>query len=424
MFCEAVTRSRRLWRKFQHSNDGQIAVIFALALMPIMIGVGAAVDYSRGNQVRTGMQAALDSAVLAAAINGTSNWQTVALNTFNGNLNSKGSTVAAPSFSLANGIYYGSAPASVPTAFLGVIGVKQIPVKASSAATTSKAPICLLALNAFDKGAFDMNGNPVLNAPTCAVQANTKDNRGMTQEGKPTATAMKFAVSGGHTGDGYSSTPQNGADTVSDPYAKIPFPSYDNCGNVTNGANNTGLTINGGTTSLWPGTYCGGITIKGQARVFLNPGIYVMVGGPLLLDGGSTLTGKEVMIAFTGADSTLRLWGNSTLDLTSPVSGTYANFQFFQNPNDVNGRGAWVSIGGDGNTGDASKATWDGIAYFPTQNFWVYGNTVVNSNSPTMSIVAGQIWLQGNSKLNVTNNNTRNLSVTQTMMSGGARLVQ
>jgi hypothetical protein len=42
-----------------------------------------------------------------------------------------------------------------------------------------------------------------------------------------------------------------------------------------------------------------------------------------------------------------------------------------------------VSIGGNGNNDtDTSKATWDGIAYFPTQNFWVYGNAVVNASSP------------------------------------------
>ncbi len=79
MLSEPVAALQRLWGEFRRREDGQIAVIFALATLPIAIAVGAAIDYSRGNQVRTHLQTALDSAVLAAAIDGSSNWQTVAL---------------------------------------------------------------------------------------------------------------------------------------------------------------------------------------------------------------------------------------------------------------------------------------------------------------------------------------------------------
>jgi hypothetical protein len=243
----------------------------------------------------------------------------------------------------------------------------------------------------------------------------------MTQEGNPTAIARRFGVSGSHTGNNYSTPPKDGSAVVPDPYASIPFPSYDSCAS----APKKGLTIDGGSTTLSPGTYCGGVRMKAGASVTLQPGIYVMVDGSFWLDGGSSATGREVVIAFTGDDATLRVWGDSTIDLTSPTSGTYKNFQFFQNPNDDKGRGAWVSLGGNGNTADKSKATWDGIAYFPTQNFWVFGDTNVNVNSPGTALVAGQIWVQGNATLNVSNNNPRNLSgITAATVPGGARLIQ
>ena len=416
-----MTDISRLWRDFQNRNDGHVAVIFAIAAIPVTLSVGAAVDYSRGNQVQSNLQTALDSAVLAAAIDGSSQWVTAASGAFAANIKAKAGTVSEPTFTLENGIYSGSVTSAASTAFMGVVGISSLSVTARSAATTSKVPLCVLGLNAFDSGAFDMNGNAKFNAPTCAVQANTKDRRGMTQEGKPQAVAQKFGVSGGHTGTNYSSPPKDGSNQVADPYAKMPFPSYSACGD-DKGKDGKGLEINGGSTTLSPGTFCGGVRIKGSASVILSPGIYVMVGGSLWVDGGSTVTGKEVLIAFTGDDATLRVWGNSTINLTSPTSGTYANFQFFQDPNDDRGRGAWVSLGGNG--GDTSKATWDGIAYFPGQNFWVYGNTSVNANSPNMAIVAGQIWVQGNAALNVTNNNPRNLTVAQTMTDGGARLIK
>ncbi len=419
MLKNVAVAVQRLCRDFRRREDGQIAVIFALATLPIVVSIGAAVDYSRGNQVRAHLQAALDTAVLAAAIDGSSNWQTIASNSFNANVNAKGATVGTPTFTLTSGVYYGSAPATIQTAFMGVMGVKSLPISAHSSATSGKYPVCVLGLNAFDKGAFDMNGNAKFNAPDCAVQANTVDSKGMTQEGQPTAIAKKFGVTGGHTGTGYSTTPKDGSAAISDPYASMPFPAYSACGN-----NPKGLDINGGSTTLSPGTYCGGVRIKSHASVTLNPGIYVMVDGSFWLDGGSSVTGTEVMIAFTGDDATLRVWGDSTLNLTSPKSGTYANFQFFQDPNDAKGRGAWVSLGGNGNSADTSKATWDGVAYFPGQNFWVFGNTVVNSNSPGMAVVAGQIWVQGNATLNVTHNNSRNLSVSQVMTRGGVRLTE
>ena len=418
MLRKTFARYQTFLRQFYRREDGQVAVMFALAIVPLVGAVGAAVDYSHGNQVRTSLQKALDSAVLAAAIDGTPNWRTAALNSFNGNVNPKASTVRKPTFTLEKEVYSGSVSASTDTSFMGVVGIYSLTVTANSAATTGKIPLCVLGLNAFETGSFDMNGNSKFNAPTCAVQANTKANKGMTQEGQPTAVAKRFGVSGAHTGNNYSTPPKDGSPAVPDPYAGIPFPSYDACGK------GNGLTINGGTTTLSPGTYCGGIRIKGGASVTLQPGIFVMVDGSFWLDGGSSATGKEVVIAFTGDDATLRVWGDSTINLTSPTSGTYKNFQFFQNPNDDKGRGAWVSLGGNGNTDDKSKATWDGIAYFPTQNFWVYGNTVVNLNSPSMALVAGQIWVQGNATMNVTNDNPRNLAVSQVTTAGGARLMQ
>lgn len=50
--------------RFGTAEQGNIAVIFAIALVPVLSFIGAAVDYSRAVQARTSMQAALDSAAL------------------------------------------------------------------------------------------------------------------------------------------------------------------------------------------------------------------------------------------------------------------------------------------------------------------------------------------------------------------------
>jgi len=55
---------RRTVRRFARDRRGNIAVIFAIALVPILAFVGAAVDYSRANAARSSMQGALDSTAL------------------------------------------------------------------------------------------------------------------------------------------------------------------------------------------------------------------------------------------------------------------------------------------------------------------------------------------------------------------------
>jgi Flp pilus assembly protein TadG len=51
-------------RRFGQARDGNVAVMFAIATIPIIGAVGAAIDYSHANSVKTAMQEALDSTAL------------------------------------------------------------------------------------------------------------------------------------------------------------------------------------------------------------------------------------------------------------------------------------------------------------------------------------------------------------------------
>ncbi|KIZ36586.1 MULTISPECIES: Tad domain-containing protein [Rhodopseudomonas] len=55
-----------LARRFYRNENGNIAVIFALALLPVLILIGCAVDYARATQLRAKLQAAADAASIAA----------------------------------------------------------------------------------------------------------------------------------------------------------------------------------------------------------------------------------------------------------------------------------------------------------------------------------------------------------------------
>src|SRR5882757_6226743 len=65
MFCASLRNQiRGAATRFVGADDGNIAVIFAIALVPLLGFVGAAVDYTRANGARSSMQAALDSTAL------------------------------------------------------------------------------------------------------------------------------------------------------------------------------------------------------------------------------------------------------------------------------------------------------------------------------------------------------------------------
>jgi Flp pilus assembly protein TadG len=56
-----------LARRFQREQRGNITILFTLLLVPMMGFVGAAVDYSRANAVKTALQASLDATALMLA---------------------------------------------------------------------------------------------------------------------------------------------------------------------------------------------------------------------------------------------------------------------------------------------------------------------------------------------------------------------
>jgi Flp pilus assembly protein TadG len=59
-----ISSIRHAIRRLRDDDRGNIAVLFAVALLPILAFVGAAVDYSRANAARSSMQGALDSTAL------------------------------------------------------------------------------------------------------------------------------------------------------------------------------------------------------------------------------------------------------------------------------------------------------------------------------------------------------------------------
>jgi Flp pilus assembly protein TadG len=128
--------------RFRKDRRGNIAVLFAIALLPILTAIGCAVDYSLATRMRAKLQAAADAAsvasisqkspgyLAAAAMAGNGSVSagvTDANNVFNGNMStgtgytnlSLTSTVTKTGNKLASNVQFS---ANVPVVFMKVIG--------------------------------------------------------------------------------------------------------------------------------------------------------------------------------------------------------------------------------------------------------------------------------------------------------------
>lgn len=126
-------------RRFWGAREGNVAIMFGLALIPVMVSVGAAIDYSRANSVKADLQAALDAAGLMlareAATDTPTQLQQNALAYVNANFNRPGvsvSKVVVNYSSTAGSKLSLSGTVTVPTDFMGIIGKDSIDVGTSS----------------------------------------------------------------------------------------------------------------------------------------------------------------------------------------------------------------------------------------------------------------------------------------------------
>ena len=151
-------RMRALVGQFRRNRRGNVAVISALAALPMVAGVGCVIDYTTASMIKAKLQSAADAASLAAVStnssviataknmtgNGTvSGGSTYALNFFNSNLSTAPENVGYTSLSPTATVTKSgtkvtstvSFTAEVPTYFMGIMGYSQVAVSGTSSAT-------------------------------------------------------------------------------------------------------------------------------------------------------------------------------------------------------------------------------------------------------------------------------------------------
>jgi Flp pilus assembly protein TadG len=150
-------RVTALIRRFRRDRKANVAVIFAIAILPILTAIGCAVDYSLATRMKAKLQSAADAAsvasisvksagyIAAAAMSGNgpvSAGVTDANNVFNGNVSGVTdysglvltSTVTKTNSTLTSNVQFS---ANVPVVFMKVLGYQYLTVTGTSIASAS-----------------------------------------------------------------------------------------------------------------------------------------------------------------------------------------------------------------------------------------------------------------------------------------------
>ncbi len=183
----------RLIGRFRRDRRGNIAMIFAIACIPLISAVGCAVDYSLATRMRAKMQSAADGAavasisqrslgyVAASAMTGNGSVTagvTDANNIFDGNLNqvtgytnlTRTSTVTKTGIKLTSIVTFS---ADVPVTFMKVLGYQKLTVTGSSSASSSLPPYLDFYLTLDVSGSM---GLPSTSAEAVRMQSVNPDN--------------------------------------------------------------------------------------------------------------------------------------------------------------------------------------------------------------------------------------------------------
>ena len=239
----------------------------------------------------------------------------------------------------------------------------------------SAGPACMLGLDKSRSGTVEFWGNANAVFSACNIISNSLANDSFKVGGSADVTAPCVASAGGSDVTALldltsCSVVTTQAPQAADPYASVPAPM------IPASCSASGSAI------LSPGKYCGGLTLQGN--VTLNPGIYVIDGGPFKINANANISGSGVMFYLTNG-ATLQFNGNANITFSAPTSGTYSGLLFYGDRSQP-----FASNTLNGN----NTSVMTGAVYFPSQEVQFLGN--FSGQNGCLQVVADRIYYTGN----------------------------
>jgi Flp pilus assembly protein TadG len=365
--------------RFWQNEKGSIAVTFGIVAVPMIIAMGAAVDYARASGQQTAMRGALDAALLAAKrTNDPSQREPVARQVYAAH-QSPARTNERLTFWTSNGRYYGKAEADVPTT-MGSLLTPKIKISAQAAASGGNGIVCVLLLAPTGTG-LSMGSSSQITMPGCEVHVKSVSDRAVMLNSSAAVVSRSLcaagAISAANNRDNYFSR----CHTIDDVWAaKMPKLAADNVcrydGRLYNNRNLPPQTLE-------PGAICNGLDFGNAATVTFTPGIYRIRGGALQFAGGSRVIAEGVTFYFEDSQSILVLGnnngaGNVRISLSPPTTGVTAGITMFEAPGIPTPSSMTLVSAGD--------LVTDGLFYLPSRDLTLNSSSAMTARK--MNIVA------------------------------------
>ncbi len=215
----------------------------------------------------------------------------------------------------------------------------------SVAGYSPSVDVCILALDPTGNAALDISGSSNVDVSGCEFMSNSLAEDGFSVRGQANVDIDCANSAGGFEQDGTTSTitlstcadPRTDLFQARDPFADLPEPdTLVPCRNLTN-AERRAMNGSSGSVTISPGPtgvrkFCNGLDLR--KTVHFEPGLYIIDGQSLTTAANADISGTDVTFYLTGgADVGFR--GTSSLNLTAPITGTYAGMLFFGDRNDT-----------------------------------------------------------------------------------------
>ena len=220
---ETMRDTASLIGRLARDGSGNVAIIFTLALIPLVGAAAAAVDYSKGSSIQTAMQSALDAAALNVVKDaGTLKHDEItatATKVFKANFNRPEATDVqiAANYNRGAATLTLNGSMAVPTSFMGLFGINEMSVAARSKAQAQIEGACMIALDPSATKSFQISGNGTLNIPNCGVYVNSSANVALQQMGSSWLRAKSTSVVGNYFGSHYTPLPKTAQPAAPDP---------------------------------------------------------------------------------------------------------------------------------------------------------------------------------------------------------------
>lgn len=392
-------------RYFARHEGGTIALLFGICAIPIAIAVSIGLDMSNASAMKSEIQAAADSAVLAAAtrlaVNASEDdKEEIAVDTFYANLSPALASliIGSPDVAIdfpAKTVHMGVTVNTLP--LLSSLATEEISLFVEATAGVSKGvPICMMALNPTAQKALSIQGTADILANSCAVHVNSNaDDNALYQNGNGTATAASFCVKGEHSGSNFTPSPEDGCMVENDPLLstyKSEWSTYGISSKTCDYTDHPQINTTD-TTNFSPSVFCGGLSIK-KGTVHLSPGIYVFRDGALDVQSQGRLEGTNVTILLEGnSDTRLVTQAGASINISASTSSPFKGIAVSQHWNSIPSSENLIIGGG--------TMEINGILYFPSQPLKITGNGDIGTSAAQFAIMADTISIEGNGQLNI-----------------------